>query len=82
MFHQLLFATRVAHDQLIHSNQHSQYPKKHKKKPETRKQLRLEDDRRFKDQKTEKSSWWLKKFDEKGKVFEKRNWLMHNVKGK
>ena len=41
-FHKLLFEKRAAHDKrrackLIHSNQHSQHPKKNKEQPETRK---------------------------------------------
>ena len=46
--------TRVGHDNLIPGNQHSQYLKMHKKQPETRKQVRLENDRRFKRQKSRK----------------------------
>ena len=30
-----LFAKHFGHDKLIHGNQHSQYPKKPKKQPET-----------------------------------------------
>ena len=43
----------MTHDNLIHCNQHSQYPKKHKKQPETHKKGRPEDDRKFKNQKRE-----------------------------
>ena len=45
--------------QLIHHNQHSQYPKKQKKWLKTQKQVIQQplvvDDRRFKDEKTERN---------------------------
>ena len=49
----------------MHGNQHSQHPKKLKKKQETRKQVSqwMAEDSRVK----EKSSWYVKKTEEKGK---------------
>ena len=40
----------MAHDKLIHGNQHSQYPKEHKKQAETSKQvdLKMTEDSRIK----------------------------------
>ena len=48
----------------IHGNQHSQHPNKNKKQKLRNK---MEGDRRFKAQKTEKSSWWVKKSVDKEK---------------
>lgn len=47
----------VAHEMLILVTSIQNIGKKHKKQPDTQKPVRLEDERRFKDQKWEKSSW-------------------------
>ena len=61
----MLFAKHIAHDKLIHGNQHSQYPKKSKKQPETWTGIRLEDYKNFKNQKIEvdklRKVWWKRK---------------------
>ena len=57
MFYKLLFEICVAHEMLILVTSIQNIGKKHKKQPDTRTPVRLEDERRFKDQKWEKSSW-------------------------
>ena len=71
----MCYSRRVWHiTRLMHGNQHSQHPKKLKKKQETRRQVSqwMAEDSRVK----EKSSWYVKKTEEKGK----RRWLLFHMK--
>ena len=68
--------------QFIHHNQHSQYPKKQKKWSKTEKQViqqllvcsRWQKIQGSKNRK--KSSWYVKKSEDKEKMFKRSNWLV------